>query len=138
MTEQIRVEHPSARITLFGYTPTPARVETVGRPRSWRVSRALFIALATLGVTPLVALVPPHIPWALLALGTGTFLALRRLRERTTLRTMEGACPRCGAAQTLAQPTRLRDPHLFPCPACHHDLNLEVEEGDRPKVRGAA
>ena len=125
--EETRIREPAARITLFGFTATPARVRVASRPRSWRLTRALFIALGTLGITPLVALVPPHIPWAVLSLGTGSFLAVRRLRERTTLLAMEGSCPRCAAPQTLGEPMRLRAPHRFPCPACHHELELEVE-----------
>lgn len=139
MSDQIRVETPPARLVLFGFSPTQARVETVARTRSWRVTRALFIGLATLGLTPLVALVPPHVPWALLALGSGGLLAVRRLREQATLRAFEGNCPRCGAFQTIESPVRLRDPHRFPCSACHHDLTLEVNRRDgATPLRGAA
>lgn len=125
--EETRILEPAARITLFGFAATPARVRVAARPRSWRLTRALFIALGTLGITPLVALVPPHIPWAVLSLGTGSVLVVRRLRERTTLLAMEGRCPRCAAAQTLEEPVRLTGRHRFPCPGCHHELELEVE-----------
>ncbi|HUH13212.1 MAG TPA: hypothetical protein VMK65_08885 [Longimicrobiales bacterium] len=129
--EETHILAPPARLTLFGFAATAARVRVAVRTRSWRVTRALFIGLGTLGITPLVALVPPHLPWALLSAGAGGVLALRRLRERTTLLAMEGTCPRCGAAQALEAPVPLADGHRFPCQACHHELGLEVDLSER-------
>ena len=124
--EETRIVEPPARLTLFGFPATAARVRVAARSRSWRVTRTLFVGLGTLGITPLVALVPPHVPWAALSLGIGGVLAYRRLRERTTLLSMDGPCPRCGEAQTLPAPVPLAARHRFPCHACHHDLELEV------------
>lgn len=123
---------PPARLRLFGFTPTEVGVELARRDRSWRLTRALFAGFVALGLAPLAALVPPHVPWALLVLGGGVVVAGRRLREQSTLLRLEGSCPACGAPQTLATATRLRHPHRFPCPGCHRELTLEIR-GTSPR-----
>ena len=70
----------------------------------WRARRAAIALAAGLIVAPLVALVPPHAPWALGALGIGLLTARRRWAEEHTLHFLEGACPRCGEGITLSRP----------------------------------
>ena len=116
-----------ARITLFGFDDVPADaanrdakrgVESAARGDS--TSRGLIAA-------PLAALVPPHAPWALGALGIALLTARRRWAEEHTLHFLEGACPRCGEGITLSRPARLRHPHATSCPSCQYELAISVD-----------
>ena len=126
--EEATGEHRTARgtLSLFGHEPTPAEVAYVWRSRRWRLVRAARTFAVAVVLAPLVALVPPHAPWALGALGAGAFLARQKLRERRTLLSVRGTCPRCGEGVRLDGPTRLRSPHPVPCEACHHEAGLAV------------
>lgn len=123
----VRLELEEVPITLFGHDPTPARLELRARSRAWRLRRLLPPLLATLVVAPLVALLPPHAPWAVGALVVGGALAWRRWSERYTVRAFSGTCPRCGADLELPSDTRLRFPHPLECPRCRHEPILEVD-----------
>ncbi len=116
-----------ARITLFGFDDVPADVRVETRSVGWRARRAAIALAAGLIAAPLAALVPPHAPWALGALGIGLLTAHRRWAEEHTLHFLEGTCPRCGEAITLSRPARLRHPHATPCPSCHYELAISVD-----------
>ena len=116
-----------ARITLFGFDDVPADARIQARSAGWRARRTAMALAAGLIVAPLVALVPPHAPWALGALGISLLTARRRWAEEHTLHSLKGACPRCGEGITLSRPTRLRRPHATSCPACQHDLVISVD-----------
>lgn len=118
---------PPARITLFGVPATDADVEVLRRGRSWRLTRALVSIGVAWALIPVVALLPPHVPWAAFAFAAGIYLAVRRWTERYTLRSLVGRCPECGARQTLGSPARLRFPHPLTCEACGRELLLEVD-----------
>ncbi len=121
----------AARLQAFGYPTTPAEARVLERPRAWRVRGAALRIAGGLAVAPLLALVPPHAPWALGALGVGVLLARRRWQEDYTLVDLEGACPVCGAA--LRPPRgRLQHPHPVTCEACHHQATLRVDGLDSP------
>ncbi len=117
----------TGRVTLFGHEPTTAQVSLVARTARWRMTRAFFAGGTGIALAPLVGLVPPHVPWALAAVGVGMFLARRRLREHYTLNSVEALCPRCGAELSLARPAALRTPHIMPCDACHYEPVLRVD-----------
>ena len=93
-----------ARITLFGFDDVPAHVRVETRSVGWRARRAAIALAAGLIAAPLAALVPPHAPWALGALGIALLTARRRWAEEHTLHFLEGACPRCGEGITLSRP----------------------------------
>ncbi len=116
-----------ARITLFGFDDVPADVRIEARSVAWRTRRTAIALAAGFIATPLAALVPPHAPWALGALGISLLTARRRWKEEHTLHFVEGACPRCGEAITLSRPTRLHHPHAVPCPSCHYELAISVD-----------
>src|SRR5690606_40965838 len=80
---------PPARLTLFGFTPVPARVRAIHRPRSLRLSRALLWLVGCWVLAPLVALVPPHFPWALTAFGAGIYLARTNWRGTYEIQSLE-------------------------------------------------
>jgi len=122
---------PDGRVTLdgrleaFGFEPTAVSIDAVARPRSWRTTRALLAAGLGLGVAPVVALVPPHIPWLLGALITGGVVAQRRFTERFTLRSMLASCPRCNQP-VETEAGRLTEQRTVRCDACGQDLTLTV------------
>ncbi len=116
-----------ARISLFGFDEVPADVLVETRSVGWRARRAAIALAAGLIAAPLAALVPPHAPWALGALGIGLLTARRRWAEAHTLHFLEGACPRCGEGITLSRPARLRHPHATSCPSCQYELAISVD-----------
>ena len=113
-----------AQITLFGFDGVSANARIEAR---WRGRRAAAALAAGLIAAPLAALVPPHAPWALGALGIGLLTAHRRWAEEHTLHFLEGACPRCGEGITLSRPARLRHPHATSCPSCQYELAISVD-----------
>lgn len=127
-TSQAPTAHAlSAQITLFGFTPTPARAIVVDRTRGWRISHTLIALLVAWGAIPIVVWLPPHIPWVLGAFGIGVYLAWKYMTQHHTLLSLEGKCPKCGAAQAIAKPLSLRTPQKLACADCHHDIFLEVD-----------
>lgn len=113
-------------LTLFGHEPTQATVVVLERSRRWRIGRTATVAVLTLILAPLVALIPPHAPWAVAALGIGATMTRRRWLERHTVQSMSGDCPRCATSLSIERPTRLRHPHALSCPTCHHEPLLKV------------
>ncbi|MDX1567219.1 MAG: hypothetical protein R3223_05415 [Longimicrobiales bacterium] len=115
-------------VTLFGHPSTSARLELQARSRGWRIRKAAAPLVAGLVVAPVVALLPPHAPWALVALATGGILARRKWKERFTILDAEARCPRCDTELPLPEGTRLRSPHPLTCPECGHEPVVEVPE----------
>jgi MYXO-CTERM domain-containing protein len=122
------VDSVPGQAVLFGFPPTEVEAEVIPRTRRWRLSGAVRAVLVSLVVAPVVAVVPPHAPWALGALGAGAFFGRRRWMETHTLRSIHGACPKCGQP-FRARSSRLRTPHPLQCEGCHHvsELRLSVD-----------
>lgn len=116
-------------LKLFGYDPAPVRLEVIPRSRAWRLRRTAVAAGAFLLATPVVALVPPHAPWAAAGIMAAAILGRRRWTERYTVACFRAPCPRCGQALGLPPGTRLRAPHPVPCDGCGHEPLLEVRLG---------
>lgn len=115
-----------ARLTVFGFPSSEAVARVHYRDPFWRGSRAAgFLGLGVVLAFP-AALIPPHAPWALGALGVGGIMARRKWRERRTLVELEGSCPRCESPVRITRPTRMREPHSLPCEACNHEMELEL------------
>ena len=128
-------EHPApgpdvvpvaGHVRLFGFDPVSAIGSIRPRPRSWRIAGAVRTGIATLVLTPVAAIVPPHAPWALGALGVGFVLGRRRLNHRFTLEALEARCPKCDGVLTV-RPGQLKTPHTVPCDGCHHEATLELD-----------
>ena len=116
-----------AHITLFGFGVVPADARIEARSTGWRARRAAIALAAGLVAAPAAALVPPHAPWALGALGISLLTARRRWAEEHTLHSLTGACPRCGEGISVTRSSRLRHPHPIPCPSCHYELAISVD-----------
>jgi predicted RNA-binding Zn-ribbon protein involved in translation (DUF1610 family) len=116
-----------AQITLFGFDVVPADARIEARSRGWRGRRAAMALAAGLIAAPAAALVPPHAPWALGALGIGLLTARRCWAEEHTLHSLKGACPRCGVDISISRSVRLRHPHPISCPSCHYELAISVD-----------
>jgi len=116
----------SGRLEAFGLAPSPVTLHAIARPVSWRATRALLAAGIGLGIAPVVALVPPHVPWVLGSLIGGGVIAQRRWTEHYTLRSMEAKCPSCGAV-VGGEPGRLTASRAVQCPACGKLLMLYVD-----------
>jgi len=115
----------TATAVLFGFPPSDVAVRIRPNPMSWRASGAAQRLGGALVAAPLLALVPPHAPWAIGALVAGGVLARRRWAETHTLRSVEGPCPKCGGLLSV-RPTRLKRPHPLECEGCHHVSSLRV------------
>ncbi|HEX6939657.1 MAG TPA: hypothetical protein VF158_09610 [Longimicrobiales bacterium] len=128
MAQSMRVETPAARLTLFGFKSVPATVEVVHRPRSLRVSRALLSLAGCWALMPVVAIVPPHIPWALVAFGAGIYLAWTNWRGTHEVRSVEAKCPSCGNALTIKPGAKISLPYKLVCYECHQEPFLEIAD----------
>lgn len=124
--ESVRLT-PPARLACFGAESTPAKVELLERPFSWRMTRALLAAGIGLGLAPVAAIIPPHIPWAGAALIGGGVIARGRWIERYTLARLDGTCPHCGGQIEMTPGRRLREPESITCGSCGETVLLEVE-----------
>lgn len=131
------VTAPSAKLQLFGFEPSPARVEVVYRPRSWRTTHALIALAAGLVLTPVVGLIPPHFPWALAAFFGGIYFAYKYWTTEYTLESFSADCPKCGAEQSIDSETKLGSPHTISCDNCQRDLMLEVDLDEAKQRRPA-
>ena len=116
-----------ARITLFGFDAVDATARVEARSTGWRVRRASVALAAGLIMAPVLAVVPPHAPWVVVAVAIGLITARRRWAEAHTLHFLEGACPRCESGVSLSRPARLGRPHLISCPSCQHELIVSVD-----------
>ncbi|MGW8266844.1 MAG: hypothetical protein ACWGSQ_10780 [Longimicrobiales bacterium] len=120
------LELPGA-LNLFGFPPRKATLGVLPRSRGWRALRASAFFGAGLLLAPLVGVVPPHAPWAAGALGFGGFFGIRKWRERFTIVSFRGNCPRCGKPVGIQAGTALRSTLPVPCDGCHYDAHLTVE-----------
>jgi hypothetical protein len=124
-----------ARVVLFGYDDTPARVTLRHRSFGWRAGGAARTLGVSVVVAPIAALLPPHAIWPLGVLGTGAFLARRRWSEEFTLVELRASCPKCAQA-FRAITGRLRMPHPLPCDGCHHEASLRVPDEVIERAKG--
>jgi len=101
-----------ASVPLLRWTPDEVRS---------RSTRALLLCWAA---APVVAVVPPHIPWLLLALTAGPVAGWLRGRERARVLDASLPCPDCGQAALLeTQPVQW--PLAVRCRPCGNVLGVE-------------
>jgi len=116
----------SGTVSLFGFASTSAELGVLPRSTAWRRLRGGAFFAGGLAAAPVVGMVPPHAPWAIGALAIGGVLGLRKLRERFTLISLHGSCPKCGGALSLSPGTPVRQEMAVPCEGCHHDSRLSI------------
>lgn len=129
MTESPGVQQtisPPAALEVFGAPPQAAEVLLIVRSQSWRVTRGLLALGIGVGLTPVVAMLPPHLPWALASLIGGILIGRNRFRERLTLQSVTGICPRCEHPVDQRPERRLREQESVICQNCGESLRLEV------------
>lgn len=126
MVDTEKVLAPPARLTLAGHEPTPARAEVVYRPRSARLTRALLSLFGFWALAPLVFFLPPHLPWALAAVAAGIYFGWTNWAGTYQVRSVEGACPRCGNPLTVKPGAKISLPHKIVCYNCHHEPHLQI------------
>jgi hypothetical protein len=117
-------------LTLFGFPSTTAELEVLPRAVSWRLSRASAFIGGGLLLAPAVGLFPPHAPWVVAALGIGGFLGIRKWRERFTILSLRGACPKCGGNLSMTRGTPLRPVMTVPCAGCNRDSRLTTDPSE--------
>lgn len=120
-----RVPEVPARLVFAGGQSAAGTARVIERSAAWRRSSAMKDMLLWL-LVPVVAFIPPHIPWVLLVLGMGAWRAYNHLREQRTLLSLHGICPKCGAEQDFTELGRMGTPHKVTCIACRWDLVAEV------------
>lgn len=126
-----------ARLTLFGFPARPVRLVATPRSKRKRTTRALLTMGLALVATPLVALVPPHLPWALGAFFGGAFLAWKQWKGAYQVHEFEGACPSCGNELEIPEDSLIDPPQKIDCYSCHHEPRLELTaaaEGNAPRA----
>jgi len=117
---------PEAWIRLRGHEALAATAELIYQNPRTRMTRATLILLGCWIIAPIAFIVPPHIPWAVLAFGGGLYLAVRQWRGEYLVNAFSGECPRCHAALRLAPGTKIRLPYAIDCFQCHHEPVLEI------------
>ena len=125
-------------VSLFGFPNTLAQLEVLSRSTAWRALRASAFFGGGLLVAPAVGLVPPHAPWVVVALGIGGIMGLRKWKERFTILSFHGACPKCGGALSLASGIPLRPVMTVPCHGCNHDSRLITPITESPIEAGGS
>ncbi len=113
---------------IFGFEPSPLTLTVRPRSTAWRATRLGAFAGAGLLASPVVALAPPHVAWALASVLTGGFLGWRKWVERFTLLEVSGHCPKCDTLQELGSPIRLQRRFVLGCPGCQHDVQVVLPE----------
>ena len=92
------------------------------RRRAARIALPLFaVALLSL-LIPLLHLVA--VPGFLIA---SVVLGLRRLREESSVESIEGPCPGCGVDQSFDPPARFGLPATMRCPGCSEFVKLSED-----------
>lgn len=119
-----------AEARVFGHDPTPVTLRVVPRSTAWRAGRAARWLAAGAVLAPVVAVLPPHAPWAVGAGAGGVVLALRKWGERFTLVGVDGRCPRCGSILVHSGRTPLRVPHPTACEGCGNPVALHADPDD--------
>ncbi len=117
---------PDARMVLPGHESLPARVEVVYRPSRERLTRALLTLLGFWLLAPIAFIIPPHVPWSLIALVCGIYFGFKQWRGEYVLRSFSGECPRCRSNLQIEPGTKIRLPHRLDCFNCHHEPWLEL------------
>jgi hypothetical protein len=117
---------PDAIVRLRGHPPTGATFQYEHRSRKKRLTSSLTALLGFWLLIPVVALVPPHIPWALLAFVSGMYFGYRRWIGEYKVRAFSAPCPRCNSPLAIKTGSLIRLPNSMDCFSCHHNPILDL------------
>lgn len=120
----------NAWVRLPGHEAVAAHADVDHRNRRTRIVRSIVALGATLVITPIVFILPPHIPWMVIALVWGGYTAHQQWRGEFVVRSFEGVCPRCHSPLVIEPGTKIRLPHQVDCFNCHHEPTLVIAEGE--------
>lgn len=121
------VTSPTASLRLRGHEPKPATIQIEKRPRQSRMTKSILSLLGFLILAPIVFFIPPHIPWAVLAVCAGFYLAYRQWTGEYIVHQFSGECPRCGNNLEIKPGTKIKLPLEMDCYECHHKPALQVD-----------
>jgi hypothetical protein len=127
------IEVPVSAST-YGRAPARYVARVAQYDRRDRLRRAARVFFPLLGVGTLLVVVPPHVLTLAAFTVVASVLGARRLRERSEILSVDGACPDCAAPKTLAVPRGL--PAILPCAACGAFVKLEAGDGPAAFVAG--
>ena len=125
--ETTEVGHPGARLHLPGSGTAPADVEVIYQPRATRVTRAIIVLVVTTLAIPVVFFIPPHLPWVVLALVAGLYMAWRFWHGEFYVSGFKGACPGCQTPLELKAGARVRRSQTLDCYGCHRRPELTID-----------
>ena len=128
ISEVSAVPEVPARLVFMGGQATEARARVIERSAAWRRSQSIKDLLLLL-LVPIVAFIPPHIPWVVVVIGLAFYRAFNHNREYRTLVSLHGTCPKCGAEQDFGELGRMGNPHKVHCASCRWELIAEVARG---------
>ena len=126
------------QLRFSGTDPAPGYARIAERSQRWRTTGALRQLALWWGLMLLVVWIPPHLPWALIALAVGTIRAYGRYSEQRTLVSLRGICPKCGNEQEFTGGVPLKNAHTVTCAACRWELKVDVPPGPVLVARDAA
>lgn len=121
-----------ARLTLFGFVPTPVALLVQKRDRAERVARSVLTVVAAAIIGPILMIIPPHIEWGIMTALTAVYWARKHWVAEYVVDSFSGVCPRCLESIELKKGTTLRFPQNLACYNCHEHPFLEA--GDAPPV----
>ena len=124
-TDLSRSPEVPARLVFMDGKVGEARARVIERSSSWRRSQAIKDLLLLL-LVPIVAFIPPHIPWVLGVIGLAFYRAFNHNREYATLLSLHGTCPKCGTEQDFTELGRMGNPHKVTCANCKWDSHVQV------------
>jgi len=113
-----------AKLTLRGHESTPATLEAEVVARPTRTRRAVLRLLGFWILIPIVAIIPPHIPWIVIAFVMGIYYAHQHWTGEYVVHSFTGNCPHCGSALTIKSGSRIHSPHEMTCYHCHFEPEL--------------
>lgn len=121
------VTSPPAQLSLRGHEPKPADISLERRSRQTRMTKSVLSLVGFLILAPIVALIPPHIPWVILAVAAGFYFAYRQWTGEYVVHGFKGECPRCGNSLEIKPGSKIKLPMDMDCFQCHHQPTLEVD-----------
>jgi hypothetical protein len=136
-TQDVGTAEVPVQLRFSSTEPARGYARIVERSRRWRTTGALRQLAIWWGLALLVVWIPPHLPWALIALSVGAIRAYGRYSEERTLVSLRGPCPKCGNEQEFAAGVPLKDTHTVTCAACQWELKVDVPRSPATGARSA-